>query len=308
MAEGMVDERRTYLGGPDVAAIVGLSPYLAPIDVWRYKVGDSEGVEQTERMRLGLMLEQVISDAYCAQTGRQVRRVGLVRHKTFPYLGGHPDRLIVGEPGILEAKASSRNYGDEVPPHVQVQVQWYMGLTGRAWCDVALLANMGLRIERVDADPELFGHLVTVAVAWWKQHVETGVEPPPDGTEAYRRHLAQKFPRSMDIELVATADQALLVEELRVAEAAKAGAELHVETLKNRLREAMGDAAVLVAPTGRITNKTEAPRVGWKDVAEAIAADAGVDVAEYAERDKAGREGPRVLRAWFPKAKEEKAA
>lgn len=307
MTEG-IEERRTYLGGPDVAAIVGLSPFAAPIDVWRYKVGDDEGLVQTQRMRLGLLLEQAISDAYCEQTGHSVRRVGLVRHKQYPYLGGHPDRLIVGEPGILEAKASARNYGDEVPPHVQVQVQWYMGLTGRAWCDVALLANMGLRIERIDADPELYGHLVTVAVAWWKQHVEAGVEPPVDGTDSYRRHLAQKFPRSVDIEMVATAEQALMVEELRVAEVAKAAAESHVDTLKNRIREVMGEAAVLVAPAGKITNKTEAPRVGWKDVAEAIATDTGKDVAEYAERDKAGRDGPRVFRASFPKVQEEKAA
>ena len=304
------DERRTYLGGPDVAAIVGVSPFLAPIDVYRYKTGLDDGVVQTERMRLGLLLEQAIADAYCEQTGRSVRRVGLVRDKTLPYLGGHPDRLVTGEPGLLEAKASASTRGysdDDVPPHVRIQCIWYSGLTGRAWTDVALLANMGLRIVRVDHDAELYGALREAAVRFWRDNVQAGVEPEVDGTEAYRRHLAERFPRSVDIELVATAEQALLVEQLRRAEADRKAADEHVATLENRVRALMGEAGALVAPTGRITYRTEAPRVRWQDVAQAIAADAGVDVTEYATRDTAGREGPRVLRKHYAKQEENAA-
>lgn len=309
-------DRRTYLGGPAVAAIVGVSPYLAPIDVWRYARGLDDGPEVTERMRLGTLLEQAIADAYCEQTGRKVRRIGFVPHRMYPFLGGHPDRMVVGEPGILEAKAAVTRRGyteDEVPPHVRVQCQWYMGLTGRLWTDVVLLANLSILPVRVEHDPDLYAALEEAAVRFWTDHVETGIEPPPDGTEAYRKHLAEKFPRSAEVELIATPEQALLVEELRNAEAAEKAAKRHVDELENRIRAAMGEAAVLISPDGRITYRTEKPRVRWQEVAQAIAADwepfrASALIAEYAARDTEGRDGPRVLRKSFAKSEEGVAA
>lgn len=309
-------DRRTYLGGPAVAAIVGVSPYLAPIDVWRFARGIDDGPERTERMRLGLGLEQAIADEYCEQTGRKVRRVGFVAHKSYSFLGGHPDRLVVGEPGILEAKASATAAGytdDDVPPHVRVQGTWYCGLTGRQWCDVVLLAHMGLRIVRVEFDPELYEALVEAAIRFWTDYVLTGIEPPPDGTEAYRRHLAERFPRSVEVQLVATPEQALLIDELRAADAAEKAAKRHVDELENRIRAAMGEAAELISPDGRITYRTEKARVRWQTVAEAIAVEydalrAPDVVADFAARDTEGRIGPRVLRKAFAKSEQEGVA
>lgn len=297
-------ERRTYIGGPAVAAIVGVSPWQTPIDVYRFAVGLDDGPEVNERMRLGLILEQAIADAYTEATDRNLRRIGLVRHKAFPFLGGHPDRMVVGESGIVEMKASASSYGyteADVPVHVRVQVTWYMGLTARSWCDVVLLAGMSIRIVRVEFDHALYEALVEAAVRFWREHIEAGVEPEPDGSDAYRRHLAAKFPHSMDVELVATPEQALLVDELRTAEQARVEAERHESEVENRIRAAMGDAAVLIAPGGRITWKQQAPATRWKEVAQAMANDLMVDPTPFIEADKAGREGPRVLRRSWPK-------
>lgn len=296
-------ERRTYLGGPAIAAVVGVSPYQSPIDVYRFAVGLDDGHEQTDRMRLGLILEQAIADAYSEQTGRQVRRVGLVRNKRLPFLGGHPDRLIVGEPGLLEMKAAAtmRGYGDaDVPAHVRVQVTWYMGLTGRQWCDVALLSGMRLRPIRVDFDLELYEALVLAGVRFWHDHIEAGAEPEPDGSEAYRRHLSEKFPHSLAEELVATPEQALLVDELHAAELARVAAETHEREMENRVRAAIGNADVLIAPGGRITWRQQAPSTRWKEVAEAMANELMIDLTPHIVADKAGRDGPRVLRKSWP--------
>ena len=307
-----VDEqavRRTYLGGPAVAAIVGVSPYQSPIDVYRFLRGLDDGPEQTDRMRLGLILEDAIAAAYTEQTGRRLRRVGLVRHRTIPFLGGHPDRDVIGEPGLVEMKASatSRGYSeDDVPAHVRVQTTWYMGLMGREWCDVVLLAGMSLRPVRVDFDAELYDALETAAVRFWRDHIEAGVEPEPDGSDSYRRHLAEKFPRHVDLELIATPEQALLVEELRAAELARKAAVQHEDEIENRILRGMGDAAVLIAPGARLTWKLEAPRTRWKDVAETMAQDldalqAANLLAGYVKRDKEGREGSRVPRRHWAK-------
>lgn len=309
-------DRRTYLGGPAIAAIVGVSPYQSPIEVWRFARGLDEPQEPSERMRLGLLLEQAIADAYCAETGRQVRRTGFVGHRTYSFLGGHPDRLIVGEPGLLEAKAAvtTRGYSDgDVPPHVRVQCQWYMGLTGRTWTDVALLAGLGLSIVRIDHDPELYEALVLAGIRFWTDHVLADVEPMPDGTEAYRRHLAEKFPRSTEIELVATPEQALVMAELQAADEAEKAAKRRVDELENRIRAAMGEAAVLISAEGRVTYRTEKPRVRWQEVAQSIAVEyeplrASAVITEHAQRDTADRIGPRVLRKHFAKSEEGAAA
>jgi len=298
------EERRTYLGGPDVAAILGLSPYQAPIDVWRFKLGFDEGQGQTERMRLGQLLEQAIADAYSEQTGRQLRRVGLVRHKQYPFLGGHPDRLVVGERGIFEAKASAsaRGYSDDdLPPHVRVQVTWYTGLVGRDWADVVLLAGMGLRIIRVDHDPELFEQMVTAAVEWWQRHVVGRVEPEPDGTESYRRHLAEKFPIESGETLVATAEQQLLADELRQATVATKAAEAHEKALRNRLAAAMGEASVMVGPGFKFTYSHVRGKPAWKAIAE----EAGAPPELIAKHTP---EGARQFRTYFAALTEEEAA
>jgi putative phage-type endonuclease len=265
-----MDERRSYLGATDAAAVLGLSPYRAPIDVWLEKRGESDGVQPTQRMRLGQLLEAAIADAYAEETGRTLRRVGTVRHKRYPFLAGHPDRLVVGEPGVFEAKASASTRGysdDDVPPHVRVQAIWYTGLTNRLWCDVGLLAGMGLRIVRVEHDAALYTDLVDAAVEWWQCHIAGGEEPAPDGTESYRRHLTAKFPLDSGTELVATPEQQLLADELYTATADVKAAEQRKTAIENRLRAAMGDATTLIGPGFRCTWKQQAGRVGWKDVA-----------------------------------------
>lgn len=297
-------ERRGYLGATDVAAILGLSPYRAPIDVWREKLGLTDGVEQTERMRLGQLLEDVIADAYTEQTGRKLRRTSLVRHPDFEFLAGNPDRLVVGERGVFEAKAaaSTRGYAeDDVPPHVRVQVVWYSGLTEREWSDVVLLAGMGLRIIRVPHDADLFRDMSQFAVEWWQRHVVGQEEPAPDGTESYRRHLAEKYPRDMGVELVATPEQSLLADELRDAIASEKAAKERKQALQNRLAAAMGEAASLIGDGWRVTWKSEAGRPAWKDIALAAGASPEL-VAEHTP------EGSRVFRTWFAKSEEERAA
>lgn len=325
-------DRRGYLGATDVAAIAGVSPYRSPIEVWAEKRGDTDGPEQTKRMRLGQLLEDAIADAYAEQTGRRLKRVSIVRNPALPaYLAGHPDRLVVGERGIVECKASASTRGysdDDVPPHVRVQATWYCGLTGRDWCDVVLLAHMGIRIVRIEADPDLFADLVTAAATWWQRHIVEGVEPAPDGTDAYRRHLAAKFPNTADVELVATPEQALLLDELRAAKAACDAADEHKTAVENRIRAAMGEASVLIAPGARVTWKAAAKgRVGWQAVAadyRRLIEDAGIETVLY-PRDGAPSdftvpewlafiesmhtaEPSRTLRAYFTAQHEEEAA
>ena len=86
---------------------------------------------------------------------------------------------------------------------------------------------------------------------------------------------------------------------------ARKAAEEHEDLLKNRLREAMGDAAVLLAPGARITNRNSAPSPHWKDIAERIGRVAkSRTLRNTGWRDLAGCVRPRKFLATFNEEEE----
>ncbi|SDX70460.1 putative phage-type endonuclease [Allochromatium warmingii] len=104
-------QRRRGIGGSDVAAIAGLSPWRTPLDVYLSKVRD---VEQSDSdvMRWGSILEAPIADEYARLTGNRIRRINRVlAHPEHCYILASLDRQIVGHPdgpGVLEIKTAGR--------------------------------------------------------------------------------------------------------------------------------------------------------------------------------------------------------
>jgi putative phage-type endonuclease len=293
-------DRRTYLGATDIAAVVGVSPWASAIDIYRQKVEGIE-VDATAEMMWGLLLEDAICDGYTEQEGRELFRRNEVVHPDYPFLRFHPDRLVRGEPGVFDAKATWQRGGgkygepgtDQVPPQVRVQMVLYSGATKREWADVGLLRRPPLAVYRVPADPVLYDWLIAEAVRFWTEHVEAKVPPPPDGSESYRHYLAERHPKAEEIEMVATPEQQLLVDELRAAMGAEKKAAEHAQLLKNRLMDAMGPAAVLLAPGARITWRNSAPSPRWKEIAGRLGYVASLDVEAYRLADIEGRIGSR---------------
>ena len=145
---------------------------------------------------------------------------------------------------------------DEVPPDVRVQVVCYCGVLGRQWADVARLVSIRqLVVYRVPADPDLYDELIAEAVRFWHENVETRTPPPPDSTEAYQRYLADKYPTRELLEVVATPEQSLMVDDLAFAMSAARLADGDVLLAKNRLAVAMAEvgATQLLATAGRVT-------------------------------------------------------
>lgn len=275
-------DRSTYLGATDVAAVLGLSPYRAPIEVWHEKRGTGPPAEQTPRMRLGQLLEGAVADAYAEQTGRRLRRTGLIHHPAHPFLAGHPDRIVIGERGLLEVKTSASTAGydnGDVPAHVRIQAVWYCGLTRREWCDVALLARQEVRIERVPADPDLYGLLVDAAVEWHATYIAGDAEPAPDGSAAYRAHLAAKYPADNGAELIATPEQELLARQLRDMRADLRAMTAREDEIKARLMAGMGESTYLRGAGFRLSWKAQSGRTDWR----AVAADYRSLIETYAD-------------------------
>ena len=78
-------DRLTGLGGSDIGAILGLSPYKTPVNVWAEKTRRAEPVRETLQMRFGTFAEEFVASEYSAITGRAVQRyTPMLRHPYVP--------------------------------------------------------------------------------------------------------------------------------------------------------------------------------------------------------------------------------
>ena len=103
--------------------------------------GHVEPVFPNRAMTRGTLLEPEARRIYAEQTGEDVDEVGFARLDTDTYtLGSSPDGL-VGETGGIEIKSPSAKVhvatvlSGAIPDYNRAQVQAFLHVTGREWCD-----------------------------------------------------------------------------------------------------------------------------------------------------------------------------
>jgi putative phage-type endonuclease len=309
--EAWLAERRTGIGGSDIAAILGLSPWKTAVDIWLDKTGQQADdiVGDPEAMRWGSLLEDVIAKEYSERTEHSLQRVNrILRHPAHEWAIGNVDRAIVapgsrvrvsddggtllGAHGLLEVKTASAykagDWGrdgddDAVPVHYQAQVMWYLGITGLQWADVAaLIGGQRMIVRRIERDDETIAAMLERAEEFWRKHVLTRTPPEPASTKDVER----LFPADNGETVEATDDLLAAYNAAREAKARIAQAEADFEAAAGRIKLALGERSIL-ALNGKplVTWKASKParRTDWKAVAEALHAPADVIAAHTTE-------------------------
>lgn len=202
-----LQDRRKGIGGTDAAAILGVSPWAGPIDVWR----DKTGVAPLERLNpddppiwWGRKLEPLILERYTMATGRETYRPGLLRHPDHPVLLANPDALVADVRRGVEAKTARTAEGwgeegtDQMPPAYLVQVIHYMAVTGfESWDCAVLIGASDLRIYTVYRDEAFEREIVARLLEWWDRHVVKGEVPALDGSDGARRYVHARYPQEV---------------------------------------------------------------------------------------------------------------
>lgn len=202
-----VAARRTYIGGSDAAAVLGVSPYRTPLDIYQIKVGEREPDPPNAAMRRGIFLEPIARKLYRELTGRKVRRLGLVRHPERAFMGCLVDGVIGAAkknghdgPGVLEIKAPgmwtfAKIEREGLPMDWLIQMNHNLEVTGLAWGSFAIFSAELWRMIHLDVLPdlELQHALVIKEQQFWLQFVEKRVPPPeqPDTTPELMAQLAK---------------------------------------------------------------------------------------------------------------------
>lgn len=195
--EAFLKRRRKGIGGSDVGPILGVDRYRDGLDVYMEKTQDLGDIDNPA-MERGRMMEAVVGRKYMDETGRKLKPGKFRRHKKYPWLQGHPDRLIVSQTkppyknvtdgyGVLELKTANQYVfkqmqAEGLPQTYLLQLQHYMGLTGLKWGAFGVLCPdpWDFVTFEVSFEEELFEQVAYVLERFWKDNVERGIPPLPE--------------------------------------------------------------------------------------------------------------------------------
>ena len=200
--------RKSYIGGSDAGAIVGVNPWSSPASVWLSKQEDHQGIEDNERMRIGRDLEDYVAKRFEEATGKRVRKNNFMMvSKNKPFMMANIDREIVGERAILECKTtgsySKGQWEDgEVPPHYYCQVQHYLAVMGYKTGYIAvLIGNEAFKWYEIPRDEDYIKAIIAIEEDFYNKCMVGGGFPEPDGTKGYTEALNARYKKSKEAEV-----------------------------------------------------------------------------------------------------------
>ena len=189
------------IGGSDIGAIAGLSPWESAITKWAKKTGKiSDDVEPNMSMRLGNKLETPILEIFAEEhPDYEIFTTGTWAHKDFSWQRANPDALFRkpdGTWGIIEVKFS-RDYWSEVPQHYRAQVLWYMNVF--AIQEAVLVALAGSSYQEFDVEWDSFEATSLIAAAYrFRESVLKEEMPDWDGSNSTFETIRAMNPKIED--------------------------------------------------------------------------------------------------------------
>ena len=262
--------RKKGIGGSDVAAILGFSPYKSPYQLWLDKTGRSERKEsQNESAHFGNLLEDVVAKEFSRRAGVKVQRVTqqlfLEEH---PWALGNIDRAVINPEisgnvrfkdgalttdRLLECKTASeymsKLFGeegsDQVPDYYLTQCLWYLLITGCKVIDLAvLIGGNKFRMYRIERDEDLIQSIFNQVKAFWFNHVIADVPPDPtcfdDVLHRWSNHVVGKQVEA-DFEHIKLAEELITVQGRQKADKARE------DEIKLQIVTTMQDAETMIS-------------------------------------------------------------
>lgn len=288
----MGKHRHGLVGGTAIAKIVKESKWGGPFAAFLDMQGHDSPA--TPPMKRGLRLEGACRTTYVEDYGAQLvaPHPGVIVNPKYPFAAASVDDLAKrdGVDLVVDYKTvgyyGHADWGDDlndiysVPVDYRLQAQWYMGITGRPAADIAAMFDLDtFRVYRLPADPALQEFLFAAGEKFYRDHVLTGIPPPPDSSEECEKYLHKKYPRAVKplIEADATAEHWAKV--LKASREAKKVAVEQEDLASNALKAIIGDARGVVCSLGTLTciESKGNPKMDW----EGLRAEVGVSAETW---------------------------
>lgn len=208
--------RQSGIGGSDIAAIIGVSPYATAYDIYQSKTQPLSDEDMNEFAYWGTVLEDTVAREFSKRSGLKIQNVNfLMRHPEHRWAIANIDRAIINPAikgnvrfkdgklttdQIVEIKTASEHVGknwgneesDEVPDQYQCQAQWYMGVTDTQVCHMAvLIGGNKYRQYKIERHQDFIDYLFEAAESFWNDNVLAEIEP----NATTLQNAKDKYPR-----------------------------------------------------------------------------------------------------------------
>jgi len=258
------------IGASDIGAILGLSPWQTPAQVWARLSGLQPPSESTPAMARGNLIERALlwdvadregvpyhsrfdphadrsADGLYQGPPYSADRSGSEAHPEFPWALCRPDAWLVKKDNIfgtvlVEAKTarSFRDWEDAdgnpiLPPSYYVQVQWQMFVTGHCRTQVEVFCTMTdeRRSILVRGSGKHQQQILDKVTAWRKRHLVDG--EMPENVTADIIGLVYPKPREPETWVQPTDDLVGLAAEYCNARALESQAKRDAERIRDQL-------------------------------------------------------------------------
>ena len=252
-----VTDRRNYIGGSEVAAVLGLSPYATPLQVWMRKRGLIEQIPSNPVMDFGRIFEPIMAEYFTETTGLMVRNVQRTfKHAEHSFLRANIDRQILRSEshpttGVLELKTttSHRMKSEEglIPMDWYCQIQHYLGITGYQYAYLVVYERDTCIFHEpvlIDRDDTLISQNMQALIQWWVTHMLQNKRPAPINGE----DVLLLYPDSDDTVVTeVTPDLYAVYKELVQVRDRLSDYEQMKQALEVTLKDYMGEAERLVS-------------------------------------------------------------
>jgi putative phage-type endonuclease len=276
MNQDFTQDRTKYIGGSDIGAILGLSKFRTPLEVWMEKTGKEVRQLDSLPLRFGSFAEEFVANEYARATSFELLHdESIYIHPTHPMMSAHVDRFILGDglsnpaTRLLECKTANPfargEWGepgtDQVPMSYLCQCIWYMAITGIEQCDLAVLfGNSDFRIYEIERDLELEALVIEKALHFWNEYVLKDT-PPPAQTEGDYQELFKKSDPSKTIE--ANPKTIELIRQLQSLSKQGADVDEQITQIKQHIMNEMKEAEVL-SYQGNVIATWKAPKLSYR--------------------------------------------
>lgn len=175
-------DRTKYIGGSDIAPILGISPWRTPLDVFLDKTQPrKQDIELTEQQRKifarGTRMEPYVIDLLQEETGLEVIKRGQrYKDKELDFIAAEIDaetktgeNIEIKTVSPFKAKEWGEVQTDSIPVYYTAQVMHGLMVTGKDICVLGVLIGADdFRIYQVERDNETIAAIREKEIQFWE--------------------------------------------------------------------------------------------------------------------------------------------
>ena len=266
--------RQNYVGGSEIAAVIGCSPWASPAKIFATKKGLVKKEPANEACYWGNVMEPILRSEFSKRTGYPVKEIPYVLQAADPiynFLIADLDGVTVenGKTGVIECKTANSYAAQEdwkngepgfIPTSYYLQIQLYLYVANLDFgYIIALLGGNHFVYHRIERDNETITGMLLLARRWYEQYFLTNTMPPPVSVTSDCSLLGQIYSKSKPKEIILDSTAGKIVQDyLDAAEAIKL-AEKRKETAQAQLMALMKENETAITADGSI-------RINWKSL------------------------------------------